>query len=138
MLILTLGIGSISTLIDFKNYKSTYKLNGIKLFFFAFIQNTFSWGFLICSILVLSNYYFSNGEITQKTFKIIEQSSLPGSKGERTERKPLVEIEYEGQIKELVFSNQFYKELSEYKYVDISTKNGFLFWDVIVKQELKK
>ncbi len=63
---------------------------------------------------------------------------MPGSKGNRNKRKPLVLIDYEGEMKELVFSHRHYEELNDYKYVNINTKKGFVLWDIIVHQELKK
>lgn len=130
------GIGSVSAYLDFKNYRKTYDLNGWKLYFFAFMQNTLSWGFITCSILVLSNYYFSAGQIIDGKYAIIETSSMPGSK--RSIRKPLVRIDYKGKTKELIFSNKFYDELEEYSHVSMSVKKGFLGWDIIVNQKLEK
>ena len=138
LLLLVIGIGSLATFFDCKNYKNTYDLEGWKLYFFAFMQNTLSWGLIVCSILILSNYYFSTSEITERSCKIIERSSMPGSKGNRNKRKPLVLIDYEGEMKELVFSHRHYEELNDYKYVNINTKKGFVLWDIIVHQELKK
>ena len=131
-------IGSVVTFLDFKNYCKTYDLNGWKLYFFAFMQNTVSWGFIACSILVLSNYYLSESQIIDEKYAIIETSSMPGSKGERSKRIPLVRIDYKGKMKELVFSNKFYNELEEYTYVNVSVKKGFLNWDIIVNQKLEK
>ena len=138
LLFIILVVGSLATFFDFKKYSSTYDLKGWKLYFFAFIQNTFSWGFITCSILILSNYYFSKSEIMDRKYEIVEKSSLTGSKGSRSKRKPLVVIKYEERMKELVFPNKYYKELEHYKYVNLSTKKGFIHWDIIVKQELVK
>lgn len=132
------GIGSIAAFVDFKNYSETYDLKDWKLYFFAFMQNIVSWGFIACSTLVLSNYYFSGSEIIEEKYEIIETSSMTGSKGNRSKRKPLVRINYKGKIKELVFSNRAYDELEEYKYVNIGVKKGFLNWDIIENQKLEK
>lgn len=138
LLLVVIGIGSLTTFLDFKNYKGTYDLKGWKLYFFAFMQNTLSWGFIACSLLILSNYHFSTDEIIERNYEIVERSSMPGSKGNRSKRKPLVLINYEGEMKEFVFSHRHYKELNDYKYVNISIKKGFVFWDIIISQELKK
>ena len=63
---------------------------------------------------------------------------MPGSSGNRSKRKPLIRINYEGEIKELVFSNKYYDDLNDYNFVTINTKKGFLYWDIIVSQELEK
>lgn len=133
-----LGIGILSTIFDFNKYKNTYSFKNWKLYFFAFIQNTASWGFIACSTLVLSNYYFSSGEITERKYEIVEKFSLTGSKGSRNERKPLVTIDYEGKMKELVFSPKYFEELKDYNFVIFKTKKGFIYWDIIVSQKLVK
>ena len=138
LLLIIFGIGSIASFLDFKNYSQTYDLKGWKLYFFNFTQNILSWGFIACSILVLSNFYLSEGEIVEEKYEIIETSSMTGSKRNRSKRKPLVRIEYKGKMKELVFSNRFYNELEEYNYVNIGVKKGFFNWDKIVTQELEK
>lgn len=138
LIILIFSVGSLATILDFKNIKNTYDLNGSILYFLAFAQNILSWGFLACSILVLSNYYFSEGEIKEKTYKIVERSSMPGYKGSRSKRTPLVRINYEGKMKSLVFPKKYYGRLDDFKYVDVSIQKGFLFWDIIINQELKK
>ncbi len=138
LLLVIFGIGSIASFLDFKNYSQTYDLKGWKLYFFNFMQNILSWGFIACSILVLSNFYLSEGEIVEEKYEIVETSSMPGSKRNRSKRKPLVRIEYKGKMKELVFSNRFYNELEEYNFVNIGVKKGFLNWDIIVTQELEK
>lgn len=138
LLFIILGIGILSTIFDFNNYKNTYSLEKWKLYLFAFIQNTASWGFIACSILILSNYYFSRGEITERKYEIVERFSLTGSKGSRNERKPLVTIDYKGKMKELVFSPKYFEELNDYNFVTISTKEGFIYWDIIVNQKLEK
>lgn len=133
-----IGVGFFSTILDLKNYARTYNLKKWKLYFFAFIQNTCSWGFMVCSIIVLSNFYFSKSEITESKHEIIERYSLTGSKGNRNKRKPLVTIDYDGKMKELVFSPKYFSELNDYNFVTISTKKGFIYWDIIVNQELEK
>lgn len=132
------GIGTLSTIFDFNNYKNTYSLKNWKLYLFAFIQNIVSWGFIACSVLVLSNYYFSRGELTEKKYKIVERFSLTGSKGNRNARKPLVIVNYEGKMKELVFSPRYFEELNDFNFVTITTQEGFIYWDIIVNQKLEK
>jgi len=129
-------IGIATTSLDFKNFKNTYDLQGWKLYFFVLIQNILSWGFIACSILVLSNYYLSEGQPIEKTYEIVETSSMPGNSRNRSKRKPLVRINYEGEIKELVFSSQYYHDLGDYKFVTITTKKGRLNWDIILNQKL--
>lgn len=138
LLLMIVVIGSLATFLDFKNYREISELSGWKLYLYAFLQNTVSWGFIACSILVLSNYYLSQGQIIEERYAIIETSSMSGSKGNRSKRKPLVRIDYKGKMKELVFSNQYYGELEEYTHVNIKVKKGFLNWDIIVSQELEK
>lgn len=138
LLSIVVATGGVATFLDFKHYRKTYDINGWKLYFFAFMQNTVSWGFIACSILVLSNYYLSEGQTTDEKYEIIETSYMPGSKGSRSKFKPLVRIDYKGKTKELVFSNKFHGELEEYDHVSVSVKKGFLNWDVIMDQKLEK
>ena len=47
-------------------------------------------------------------------------------------------IDFEGKIKELVFAPKYFEELNDYNFVTISTKEGFIYWDIIVNQKLEK
>ena len=138
LILIVVYVGAIIAIFDFKKFKNTYKVTWLKLYFFVLMQHMVSWGFIACTLFLYSNYYLSEGKIIEEKHVIIERSSLPGSKGRRSERKPLFRIKYEGEIKELVFSHQFYQELENYKYVNISIQKGFFNWDIIVDKRLEK
>ncbi len=141
LLLLIFSVSSIFTILDFNAFENTFEIEGskLKLYFLAFIQNTVSWGFIACSTLVLSNYYLATDEITStRQFDIIDRSSMPGPEKRRSERKPLIRIDYDGKRKELVFPHEYYPELEAYKRVTITTKKGFCNFDIIVQQNLEK
>lgn len=127
-------IGAYTTWRNFKNYIAAYPVEGT--LFFASIQNTVAWGFTICSLFMLSNYYLANSKSRTRTFNIEDRDSMVGRKYHRDERKPLIIINYDGQYKELVFSSQHFTKLDEYKQVTLVTKNGLFGFDIIVDQHL--
>ena len=131
-------VGLLATKFDFDNYRKTYDLTGLKLYFFSWAQNTVGWGFLACSTFMFTNYYLAESDLKQSTLKIVDKSSMTGSRGNRSKRKPLITIIYNGEKKELVFPNTYYDELGEFKTVSLQTRTGFLNFDVIENQELNK
>ena len=139
ILSIIVGVGLLGFLIDGKNYINTYKLKGWKAYFYAIIQNVFSWGIIITSILILSNYYTARGEIKIQEYKIVERSSLPITKGRRGKeskrRTPVFHIIQDGEERELSFSSRYHADLFEYNSIRISTREGFL-WEVEIGKTL--
>ena len=133
--IIIILIGAWKTWLNYKKYISTYKKEGGNLFF-AIVQYTVVWGFSICSIFMISNYYLANSKKQIKNFTIEERSSLPGRKGNRGNRKPTFIINYEGLKKELVFSPSYYSKIDEYTEVTLLTQNGLFGFDIILEQNL--
>lgn len=127
-------IGAYTTWRDYKNYITAYPGKGT--LFFATMQNTVAWGFTICSVFMLSNYYLSNSEKRTRTFNIEEIDSMSGRKNHRGKRKPLIRINYDGQPKELVFSTEYFNKIDEHQQVTLVTKKGLFGFDVIVEQHL--
>ena len=133
--IIIILIGAWKTWLNYKKYISTYKKEGGNLFF-ATLQYTVVWGFSLCSIFMISNYYLANSKKQIKNFTIEERSSLPGRKGDRGNRKPTFIINYEGLKKELVFSSSYYSKIDEYTEVTLLTQNGLFGFDIILDQNL--
>jgi hypothetical protein len=78
-----------------------------------------------------TNYYFANKDITTHKIPIKYKSSLPGGRGHRNERKPLIAIDYFGFEKELVFR---FSQTGKVKQADsaiLKSRKGFLGFDVL-------
>ncbi len=129
-------VGTISFIIDFKNYKKTYKKSRIALYIYSVLQYLISYGFIVCSIFILSNYYFADKELLKKTFEIVERSSLPGREYHREERSPTFRINYNGKIKELVFEHKYYKKMESYDSIEVEVRNGFFGFDILENKKL--
>ena len=114
-----LVVGLITFLIDFKNYGKTYNKRWIGLYFYSGMQYLLSYGFIVCSIFMLTNYYLAEKTPEKETFEIIERSSLPGSKHHRDERQPTFRINYDGKVKELVFNHEYYEKMDFYTNVEL-------------------
>ncbi|MEQ9303700.1 MAG: hypothetical protein RJQ14_07260, partial [Marinoscillum sp.] len=104
--------------------------------FFATMQNTIAWGFTICSVFILCNYYLANSQTITRTFYIEERDSMIGRKNSRDERRPLIIINYDGQPKELVFPSKYFNKIGEYQQVTLVTQKGLFGFDVILEQHL--
>ncbi|WP_106795114.1 hypothetical protein [Aquimarina sp. Aq78] len=130
-------VSLIAFVVDFKNYKNTYdKYSGVSLTFYAIMQSLFSYGFIACSIFILTNYYLADKKSVKKSYLIIERSSLPGRKYHRDERKPTFYINYEGTKKELVFPHKYYEKMESYKNVEFEVREGYLGFDILENKTL--
>ncbi|MBI3220091.1 MAG: hypothetical protein HYZ44_11305 [Bacteroidetes bacterium] len=116
-------IGVISFFINRTHYNLT---NNTKGWFFPLLQNIISWGFISCYLFIAMNYYFAEEKQHQSIFEIKSKSSMPGSRGHRNARKPLVTIDYFGFEKELVFTNKDTKKVDKATQVKLVTKKGLL------------
>ena len=78
-----------------------------------------------------TNYYLSN-KITKEYKTIIkEKSSMPGPKGNRSEREPLVRFDYFDFEKELVFKFRDTEKVNSADSVKIIIKKGRIGFDVL-------
>ena len=111
-----------------KHYKRTYSLIGN---FFPIMQNLISWGFISCYIFMAVNYYLADKKITEYKFEIKEKSSMPGFKGHRNERKPLVRIDYSNIEKELVFRYADTEKVNKADRVTVMVRKGGLGFDIL-------
>lgn len=125
-IILIIGLFTFS--FNRKHYKRTYLLTGN---FFPLMQNLISWGFVSCYIFMATNFYLADKTITEYKFKIKEKSSMPGSKGHRNERKPLVRIDYFNFEKELVFRSTDAEKVDKADSVSLKVKKGGLGFDIL-------
>ncbi|MBE7661495.1 hypothetical protein [Tenacibaculum finnmarkense] len=129
-------VGITTFLVDYKNYGKTYKYSGIGLYFYSSIHYLCGFGFMACSIFILTNYYFADKTTVKKTYEIIERSSLPGEKYQRDERKPTFQINYDGKIKELVFNNEYYEKMDFFTNVELEVKKGYFGFDILENKKL--
>lgn len=137
LICIVLIIGITSYILDFNNYKKTYNYTGIPLHIYALMHYFFGYGFIFCSLLVLTNYYLADKKTIKKEFNIIERTSLPGRKNHRSERKPTFTINYNGKNKELVFPHVFYKNMNFYTSVEFDVRKGYFGYEIIENKKLK-
>lgn len=133
---IVLIIGGIGLLFDRKNYNKTYGLKGS--YVWAFFQNIISWGFIFCSLFLVSNYYFSSEEVLTSEHRITARSSMRAGKKASSKERPLVEIIYKQEVKELVFSSKFLKSIDDYKYVELEMAMGLFGIEVIKGKSLRR
>ena len=131
-----LVVGIIAFLIDFKNYGKTYKYSGIGLYFYSLMHYICGFGFMACSIFMLTNFYMAESEPIKETYEIVERSSLPGRKYHRDERKPTFDINYNGNIKELVFPHKYYEKMEFYTKVELEVRKGYFGFDILENKKL--
>ena len=129
-------VGLITFLLDFKNYKKTYDYSGFGLYFNSSLHYIIGFGFTACSIFVLVNYYLADKNSIKKIYEIVDRSSMPGSKYRRTEFQPLIRINYNGEIKELVFSHKYYEKMNFYTNVELEVRKGYFGFDILENQKL--
>jgi len=130
-------VGITTFIIDFKNYKKTYNYSKIRLYIFSSMHYIIGFGFIACSIFMLLNYYFTDQNIRTESFKIVKTSSLPsGSKFRINVNTPTFEINYNGEIKELVFSSDYYEKRKFYKVVELQIEKGLFGFEVIKNKKL--
>jgi len=111
-----------------EHYKKIYSTAGD---FITLVQNLGSWGFICCYLFMAANYYLANPVVKNYEAKIIEKSSMPGPKGSRSEREPLVRFKYFDFEKELVFKFKDTEKVSSADSVKINIKKGALGFEVL-------
>ncbi|MFZ0597175.1 MAG: hypothetical protein WAM46_09355 [Flavobacterium sp.] len=120
--------GLIGFLISKKHLKKIYSNSGN---FIIIIQNLVSWGFISCYLFMALNYYLASPIIKNCQAKIIEKSSMPGPKGSRSERAPLVKFNYFGFEKELVFKFEDTEQVNSANNVKVRVRSGGLGFDIL-------
>lgn len=129
--------GFITFLIDFENYKKTYKYTGTSLHFYALMHYFFGFGFIVSSLFMLTNFYLAENKTIKQRFDIVERTSIPGGKNNKSNRQPVFSINYNGKIKELVFYNEFYENMETYTNVDLVIKKGYFGFDIIESKSIE-
>jgi hypothetical protein len=107
--------------------KKHYDTSG---FFLQLVFNVFTWGGLLISSLMATNYYFSNDTSKIISTKIIRTGHL--AKGRNGCEEPYCEIFIDNQKKELVFPCDIH--LENYNEVELTITKGFWGFDVITEQ----
>lgn len=131
-------VGILTMFFSLNDFQKLFKYKRkSSLYFWTFIQSIVSWGFIVCSIFMFSNYYLASKESTLQSFDIIERSSMAGGKYHREKRKPTFKILYKGELKQLVFNSKYYDKMESYQSVELIVKKGFLGFDLLVNQKLK-
>ncbi len=129
-------IAIIAFLLDFKNFEKTHNYSGIGLYFYASMYYICGFGFIVCSIFILTNYYMADSESVKETYEIVERSSTPGRRHYREERKPTFDINYKGKIKELVFPHKYYDKMNFYTKVELEVRKGYFGYDILENKKL--
>jgi predicted membrane protein len=123
------------TYIPIKNhYQNLYQ---VKSFFYPLMQSMISFGFIACYLFMAINYYGAEDDLKSYEFHIREKSTLTGSKGRRSERKPVVRFDYFGFEKELVFGFNSTDKVNNSDRVILTVKEGALGYDVIDSYDVK-
>lgn len=123
-----LVIGLFAFYFNKQHYNKTYSLKGN---FYPIMQNLISWGFISCYMFMAINYYLAENVTTNYRFKIKEKSSMPGSKRHRSERSPIVRIDYFGFEKELVFHFSDTEKVNTADSVKVFVRKGKLGFDIL-------
>lgn len=133
------GVTIFSFVFDFKNYKNTHKYVGIGKYIYPLINYIVGFGFTICSIFMIINYYFANYPKKTESYEIVDRTSLPARLGRYGSKKqPVFTINYKGKRKELVFYSTFYEGMNTYRFVEFEIRQGFFGFDIIENKKLKK
>jgi len=135
---LLLIVGILVFIMDFKNFKKTYNYNGIGLYFYASMHYLIGFGFIACSIFILTNYYLADSNIKTESYEIIDRYELGEGGGRKIKRgpKPAFVINYNGHKKELVFYTQYLENMNSYKTVEFDTRNGFFGFKILENKKL--
>ena len=124
-------VGIIAFILDFKNY------SGIGLYLYSAMHYVIGFGFIACSIFMLSNYYFADQNTRTESYEIIRTSSLAsGGKYRIDVKTPTFRINYNGKVKELVFSSEFYEKRKFYNNVELEIRQGLFGFDILENKKL--
>ncbi len=128
----------LSFLMDFKNYKRTYNYSGIGLYLYSLMHYIIGFGFIVCSIFMLTNYYFADENLKTESYEIVDRTWIQGTgtKYHYGEKQPVFTINYKGKEKELVFFAEYYDKMDFYKTVEFETRKGFFGFDILENKKL--
>lgn len=129
-------VAVISYIIDFKNYKNTYDYGKPGLYLYAVMHYVIGYGFIVCSLFMFSNFYLADQNSRTETYEIVRTSSLASGTKSRDNKKPTFRINYKGEIKELVFSSEYYDERNEYTSVELEIRKGLFGFEVLKNKKL--
>ncbi|UAM97807.1 RnfABCDGE type electron transport complex subunit D [Polaribacter litorisediminis] len=130
-------VGILSFLADFKNYKRTYEYSGFELYLYSWMHYIIGFGFIACSIFMLTNFYFAGKEVKTENYEIIGRTTIRGTtKGRTDKEQPVFIIVYKGKSKELVFKNEYFEKMNLYKNVEFETRNGLFGFDILENKKL--
>jgi len=136
-IICILIVGITAYFIDFKNYKKTYAYGGLSIYLYSAMHYIFGFGFIVCSIFMIINYSFADDKKVKETFEIVRISYLPGRIQNSSDPEPTFQINYYGKIKELVFSQEYYKRRNNFTNVELEIRKGYFGFDIIENKTLK-
>lgn len=142
-LLIILVFGVVAYFVDRRFYFDTYKfdkkpfkrlkfLNATPKFWshlFAFFQSLLSWGCIACTLFMASNKYLSQSNSKTSMHRINNVGDMSGG-------IPLVRIDHNGIIKELVFRRDLSRNIQKYDSVQIKTTKGFFGYEIIEEQHL--
>lgn len=131
-----IGVTIFSFIIDFENYKNTFNYSGRGKYIYPLINYLVGFGFIICSIFMMINYYFPNHQKKMVSYEIIEKTWLPGRLNSK-DKVPVFTINFNGTRKELVFYSTFYNDMDLFRFVEFETRRGFFGFDIIENKKLK-
>ena len=129
-------VGILAFLLDFKNFKKTYDYSKFGLYLYSIMHYIIGFGFIACSVFILANYHLAKKKAIVETYKILDRSTMPGDRYNPTEYQPLIKINYKGQIKELVFSHEFYEKMDFYQTVELKVRKGYFGFDILENKKL--
>ena len=127
ILIIVFIVGLITFQLTKNHYRKIYNL---KSNFFPLLQSLISWGFISSYLVLATNYYFADKEISEYIIEIKSRSSLSGYKI-TSPRQPTIRFDYNDFEKELVFYSSDSELVDKAKDIRLSIKNGALGIDII-------
>jgi len=129
ILVVIIVVVSALTFVTIKDhYCRTYNT---KRLVYPFLQSMFSFGFLVTTLFMASNFYFQKEDLKAYEYSIQKVGELGGRN-----HKPYAIITHKGQTKELIFKRNPNLKLSD--KIRLEIKTGILGFEVINKQTILK
>lgn len=128
-----IGIGLLLHILTFRKIKYLYPETKHYQYFTYCL---FSGGAFACYLFMAANYYILDSDIKYYSFTIKEKSSMPGGKGHRDERQPLVRVDWMETEKEFVFAYSDRFKVEQAKSIIISVRKGLFGYDVVCSRNL--
>ncbi|MEW4923382.1 hypothetical protein [Algibacter sp. 2305UL17-15] len=134
--LIVLTVGVLTSFIDYKNYSDLYRYEGRNRYLYPFMHFLAGYGGIVLFLFFALNYFLSSDVKTITEYNILESGSYNIKNS--SEKKTYFIINYNGKNKELVFSASDFKELDEYKKIELTTKKGFFNYDILVSKKIKQ